>query len=214
MKKILIAFFCLGFFNVSAQESDLGNWLIYIGNKKVNEKWSIHNEIQYRNYEFAGDLEQLLLRTGVGYNLTKNSNLLLGYGFIKSENYINITDKETVNEHRIFQQLTTKQKIGIFKISHRYRFEQRFVESNFKMRLRYFLSMQIPLTKKIDKGMYLSAYNEIFINTKNQLFDRNRIYSGLGYKINKNIRIEAGYMNQLFLKGSRDQLNLISFINF
>ena len=214
MKKILIVFFCLGFFNANAQESDLGNWLIYIGNKKVNEKWSIHNEIQYRNYEFAGDLEQLLLRTGVGYNLTKNSNLLLGYGFIKSENYINITDKETVNEHRIFQQLTTKQKIGIFKISHRYRFEQRFVESDFKMRLRYFLSMQIPLTKKIDKGMYLSAYNEIFINTKNQLFDRNRIYSGLGYKINKNIRIEAGYMNQLFLKGSRDQLNLISFINF
>ncbi len=54
--------------------------------------------------------------------------------------------------------------------------------------------------------MYLSAYNEIFINTKTQLFDRNRIYSGLGYRINKNIRIEAGYMNQLFLNGSRDQL--------
>mgnify|MGYP005989803695 FL=1 len=214
MKKILVLFFCFCFFNVNAQESELGNWLIYIGNKKVNEKWSIHNEIQYRNYEFAGDLEQLLLRTGVGYNLTNNSNLLLGYGFIKSENYINTTDKETVNEHRIFQQLTTKQNIGIFKISHRYRFEQRFVESNFKMRLRYFLSMQIPLTKRTDKGMYLSAYNEIFINTTNKLFDRNRIYSGMGYRINKNIRIEAGYMNQLFLNGSRDQLNFISFINF
>ena len=82
------------------------------------------------------------------------------------------------------------------------------------MRLRYFLSAQVPLTKKTDKGLYLSAYNEIFINTKNQLFDRNRIYSGLGYRINKNIRVEAGYMNQLFLNGSRDQLNFISFINF
>ena len=139
MKKILIAICCFSFFNVNAQESDLGNWLIYIGNKKVNEKWSIHNEIQYRNYEFAGDLEQLLLRTGVGYNLDNTTNLLLGYGYIKSENYINNSHKETVNEHRIFQQLTTKQNIGIFKISHRYRFEQRFVESNFKMRLRYFL---------------------------------------------------------------------------
>ncbi len=60
----------------------------------MNEKWSIHNEIQYRNYEFAGDLEQLLLRTGVGYNLDNTTNLLLGYGYIKSENYINIQIKK------------------------------------------------------------------------------------------------------------------------
>ena len=214
MKKALLILICLSFFSVKAQDSDLGNWLIYIGNKKVNEKWNIHNEIQYRNYEFTGDLEQLLLRTGIGYNLTNTTNLLVGYGYIKSENYISATDKETINEHRIFQQLTTKQKIGILNVSHRYRFEQRFVESNFKMRLRYFLSIQVPLTKLLNKGIYLSAYNEIFINTTKQLFDRNRIYSGFGYKINKNIRIEAGYMNQLFLNGSRDQLNVISFINF
>ena len=214
MKKTLLVFFCFSFFNLNAQESGLGNWLIYIGTKKVTEKWSIHNEIQYRNYEYSGDLEQLLIRTGVGYTFNNATNFLLGYGFIKSENYINSTDKKTVNEHRIFQQLTTKQQIGILKISHRYRFEQRFIESNFKMRLRYFLSMQIPLTTKPNKGVYISAYNEVFINTTNQFFDRNRIYSGLGYQINKNIRIEAGYMNQLFLNGSRDQLNFISFINF
>ena len=45
-----------------AQESNLGNWLIYIGSKKVNEKWNIHNEVQYRNYNAIGDLEQLLLQ--------------------------------------------------------------------------------------------------------------------------------------------------------
>ena len=49
-----------------AQESNLGNWLIYIGNKKLNEKWNLHHEIQYRNYDAIGDLEQLLLRTGLG----------------------------------------------------------------------------------------------------------------------------------------------------
>jgi hypothetical protein len=39
-----------------AQESDLGNWLIYIGSKKLNSKWNLHNEIQYRNYDAIGDL--------------------------------------------------------------------------------------------------------------------------------------------------------------
>ena len=123
-----------------AQESNLGNWLIYIGSKKVNEKWNIHNEVQYRNYNAIGDLEQLLLRTGIGYNLTENNNnLLLGYGYILSENYAqNGRDKFDVNEHRIFQQFTTKQKLGKLGLSHRYRFEQRFVEDDFKMRFRYF----------------------------------------------------------------------------
>jgi len=45
-----------------AQSSDFGNWLIYIGSKKVNSKWNIHNEVQFRNYDAVGDLEQLLLR--------------------------------------------------------------------------------------------------------------------------------------------------------
>ena len=61
---------------VKAQESNLGNWLMYIGSKKINSKWNIHNEIQYRNYNGIGDLEQLLLRTGLSYNF--EDNILLG----------------------------------------------------------------------------------------------------------------------------------------
>ena len=133
-----------------SQDSNLGNWLIYIGSKKVDSTWNIHSEVQYRNYDAIGDLEQLLLRTGVGYNLTENNNnLLLGYGYILSENYIGDTDeKSSVNEHRIFQQFTTKQGVGKLKLKHRYRFEQRFVESDFKMRFRYFLSLNYPLIAK------------------------------------------------------------------
>ena len=202
----------------AAQSSDFGNWLIYIGNKKVDSKWSIHNEVQYRNYDAVGDLEQLLLRTGVGYNLSENNhNLLLGYGYILSQNYVADTQEKTdVNEHRIFQQFTSKQKIGSVSLSHRYRFEQRFVKADFKLRLRYFLAFKIPLvkTETLPSKVYLSAYNEVFLNTESTVFDRNRVYGGFGYQLNKNVRIEAGYMNQLFEKSSRDQFNLITFVNF
>ena len=201
-----------------AQESDLGNWLIYIGSKKLEGKWNLHNEIQYRNYDAIGDLEQLLLRTGIGYNLSENNNnLLLGYGFIKSENYAaNGLDKITVNEHRIFQQFTSKQKVGKLSLTHRYRFEQRFVEDDFKARFRYFLAFKLPFkgTEEAPSKCYLSAYNEIFLNTKSSVFDRNRVYGGLGYQLNKNVRLEAGYMNQFFESGGRDQINLITFVNF
>ncbi|MCK8480246.1 DUF2490 domain-containing protein [Psychroserpens algicola] len=201
-----------------AQESNLGNWLIYIGNKKLNEKWNIHNEVQYRNYDAIGDLEQLLLRTGLGYNLSENNdNILLGYGYILSENYIdNTTDKISVEEHRIFQQFTTKQNVGKVGLSHRYRFEQRFVEDDFKMRFRYFLGIKIPLQYKEDhkNPLYLSAYNEIFLNTETSVFDRNRVYGGLGYEFSKALRLELGYMNQFFETSGRDQVNIIAFVNF
>lgn len=202
----------------TAQNSDLGNWMIYIGNKKLNSKWNIHNEVQYRNYNAIGDLEQLLLRTGIGYNLTENNNnLLLGYGYILSENYIGTTDeKMSVNEHRIFQQFTTKQTFWKIKLSHRYRFEQRFVEDDFKLRFRYFLGINVPLMKKESNKntLYLSAYNEIFLNTESSVFDRNRVYGGLGYHLSNSIKLEIGYMNQFFESSGRDQINIITFVNF
>ena len=183
----------------------------------MNEKFNIHNEVQYRNYNAVGDLEQLLLRTGLGYNLTpNNNNLLLGYGFIRSENYQNLDTKLVLNEHRIYQQFITKQSFGRVIFSHRYRLEERFIADDFKMRFRYFLATNVALNHKllVPNTIYLSAYNEIFINAKNQLFDRNRIYGGLGYKVSNNLKLEIGYMNQRFFVGNRDQINLIANFKF
>lgn len=220
LKHVFFSFLILVFLTPrisTAQDSNLGNWLIYIGNKKLNNKWSIHNEVQYRNYNAVGDLEQLLLRTGLGYNITENNNILLGYGYILSENYIGETeDKVSVNEHRVFQQFTTKQKVGKIGLSHRYRFEQRFVEDDFKMRLRYFLGIKVPLQYRKDEKnpLYFSVYNEVFLNIESSVFDRNRVYAGLGYTFSKALRLELGYMNQFFETSGRDQINLIMFVNF
>jgi hypothetical protein len=199
---------------INAQDSNFGNWLIYIGNKKINSKWNIHNEIQHRNYNAIGDLEQLLLRTGLGYTFNEDkNNVLLGYGYILSENYISDTDdKLSINEHRIFQQFTSKQNIGSLILNHRYRFEQRFVEDDFKMRFRYFLGLNIPFSET--SKYYISAYNEVFLNTMSAIFDRNRVYGGIGYSLNKNLKLEAGYMNQFFETSSRDQFNLMAFVTF
>lgn len=201
-----------------AQDSDLGNWLIYIGNTKLGDRWDVHSELQYRNYDFIGDLEQLLIRTGIGYNLSEgNNNVLLGYGYIRSDNYLDGTEeKVTVNEHRIFQQFITRQKFGRFGLMHRYRFEQRWIEEDFRLRFRYFLSMTVAITKPTlqDDTLYFSAYDEIFLNSESPVFDRNRLYGGLGWRFNQHIRVEFGYMVQMLESSSRDQLNFFAFVNF
>ena len=211
MKKVLLIFLFLPLFS-SAQQSDLGNWLIYFGNKQFNEKWNLHHEIQYRNYNLIGDMEQLLIRTGIGYNIGSKSNLLFGYGYINSENYTGISNAQaTVQEHRIYQQFITKQNIGTVALQHRYRFEQRFIEGDFRTRFRYFLGINIPFK---ESNYYTSFYNEIFLNGDGNVFDRNRIYSGIGYRFNSKVRFEFGYMSQVFQGFSRDQLNFMTFYNF
>lgn len=217
MLKILYALLLLLPFQAAAQESASGNWLMYFGNQKINDRWNWHNEIQYRNYNFVGDLEQLLLRTGIGYNLSaNNNNLLLGYAYIHSEPYITGTDeKSNVNEHRFFQQFISRQQFGRVYLQHRYRIEERFIEDDFKMRFRYFLGLNLPLNKKemVSKAIYLSLYNEIFLQPKSPVFDRDRIYGAIGYVFSKNIRVEAGWMTQLLEKSHRGQFQIALFNN-
>lgn len=213
-RKIAIAIGIIGSSLISAQESDLGAWYMYFGNNKISEKFNFHNEVQYRNFNAVGDLEQLLLRTGIGYDLTENNNnVMLGYAFILSRPFVNGEKTENI-EHRIFQQYTTKQKFGRFNLQHRYRLEERFLQDDFRMRFRYQIGLSLPLNNKemLPKTLYASLYNEIFLNLDSPTFDRNRVYGALGYVINKNMKIEVGYMNQLQENKNRGQIQ-IGFYN-
>ncbi len=218
ISKITIIFFLLlTYIGLSAQSTSTGNWFFYLGNNPINKHFTFLNEVQYRNYNFAGDLQQLLLRTGLGYNLTENNNnILLGYAFIKSSNYITGNDdKSSFNEHRVFQQFITKQNFGRFSIQHRYRIEERWLPEVFKLRFRYFLSLNVALNTKTmtEHSIYLSAYNEVFLNSKTPAFDRDRLYGGIGYAFSKKMRAEIGYMSQKLDGKQRAQTVLTVFNN-
>ncbi|RNA62071.1 DUF2490 domain-containing protein [Chryseobacterium nematophagum] len=214
LRSFALIIFALGTPFYYAQKNDVGAWYMYFGNNKISNKLNFHNEIQYRNFDGIGDLEQLLVRTGIGYDLTENNNnVLLGYGFVLSQPYVNGEKKQNI-EHRVFQQFITKQKFGRFNLQHRYRLEERFLEDDFRVRFRYFLGLNIPLNGKemLPKTFYASVSNEIFLHLDSPVFDRNRVYGALGYIINKNMRIEAGYMNQIQENKNRGQIQ-IGFYN-
>nr|WP_280985192.1 DUF2490 domain-containing protein [Gillisia limnaea] len=65
-----------------------------------------------------------------------------------------------------------------------------------------------------DKTVYLSVYNETFVNTDQNYFDRNRRYGGIGYRFSSKLRSEIEVMNQTTNNVSRNQLNIINFFNF
>lgn len=215
-KKLFLTASLLSFSLGNAQKSNTGNWLMLFGNEKVDSKFNLHYEVQYRDYDMLGDLNQLLLRTGIGYNLSENNNnVLLGYAYVHSHNYDENQNIKQLDEHRIYQQFTTKQKFGRISLNHRYRIEERFLEPKLEVRFRYQIGLNIPFnnTSLVKNTWYANVYNEIFINAKKEAFDRNRVYGAIGYVVNDKLRIEGGFMNQAVKSGSRNQVQIGIYLN-
>ncbi len=66
----------------------------------------------------------------------------------------------------------------------------------------------------VKDAIYLSLYNEIFLQDRDPVFNRDRIYGALGYVLNPYQSIEAGYMLQILPSGHRGQLQLGLFNNY
>lgn len=207
-------------------ESQTGAWYMYFYNHQFkNSQFGIQGDFQYRDWQFLGDQEQLLLRSGLTFT-PKDSDVMftLGYANITSGQFGD-SDENSI-ENRIYQEALFGQKIGSrFLLTHRFRYEQRFVESqDFRTRYRYNLFISVPFNSKTlsPKTIYGAAYNEIFINgersigneNKVELFDRNRTYLGLGYVLNSGIRFQFGWMRQISDNINKPQLQFSMHHNF
>ena len=201
-------------------EDKTGAWYMYFFNTKFDEsRWGLQGDLQYRNWDLGGDLEQLLIRGGL--TLTPQSGdalFTLGYANITSGEYGPRDD--TSGEDRIYQEALLPQKIGsrVF-LRHRFRYEQRWVDDqDFRTRFRYALFMDVPLNgKDLRAGaLYLAMYNEIFINGERdigddrsvEIFDRNRLYVALGYSLTDTLRVQGGYMHQYSDSVKKGQIQL------
>jgi len=181
-----------------ALAQDIGSWWMYYGLNRVNDNWSVWTEAQYRSHDNGANIEQLLLRTAINYHISKNSMLGLGYGYISSYEFETDFKNPTSEEGRIFEQYIHKHMLPHFLFEHRFRVEQRLLQGNYKNRLRYRLFLTVPLTKKYmeEKTFFLGIYNEIFLNTVDPIFDRNRFYAALGYQFDELVNLQLGMMNQ------------------
>ena len=131
-----------------------------------------------------------------------------GYAFIPTQtDFDEGWGNNMVTENRIWEQFILRNSIGNIKIRHRYRLEQRWIKSQFQLnqinpvqnityknRARYMLSLKIPLSKNKDFPLFLSIYDEIFLNISNSPFNQNRLYGAIGYQMNDNTNIQLGYL--------------------
>ena len=223
----IVAFVSISSLNAQVDENQTGAWYMYFYNHQFkNSQFGIQGDFQYRDYQFLGDTEQLLLRSGLTFT-PKESGIMFTLGVANITTGQFGDSNETSNENRIYQEALLTQKVGSrFFITHRFRFEQRFVEAqDFRTRYRYNLFINVPFNSKslaTPKTLYGAFYNELFMNGERnigdnrnvELFDRNRNYLGLGYVLNPKIRFQVGWMNQTTNAWSKGQLQFSMHHNF
>ena len=208
--------------NTRINEKNNIGWYNFNTTFKLNSRFGIHTEYQWRRIEYIKNWQQSLLRLGVNYQLNQSILLRTGYAWIETFPYgatpINGFGKD-FTEHRTFEMVTLNNKVSIVDFSHRFMLEQRWIgkytnanldtedQFIFSNRFRYMFRMQLPLQGKtiIEKTPYVAIYDELFVgfgeNVNENIFDQNRFGLLLGYKFNNNLRMEAGYLNQTLQLG-------------
>ncbi len=192
---------------------------MFFNQTRLAERFSLHTDIQYRSYEIAPNLEQLLMRGGVNFHLQGNAMVTAGYARIINYAF----DKEVSpgslsSENRIWQQFFMRNSVGRVSFEHRYRLEQRWINGNpdlYLDRFRYFLRATVPIGKsKVEANtFFLSVYDELFIHLTDTPFDRNRLYGALGYQITPLVNVQLGYMAQTVGTTTKSYLQAALFYN-
>jgi hypothetical protein len=185
------------------------------------------------------NLNQHIFRPWLHYQLNPSIRFsFLPIGWIGSNRFKDGVPSAFFSELRISPQITLTQHLGRLRIDHRLRYEFRWIGQNQsvenksfiyggdfssttqKERFRYQLKAILLLGKEKmeDKTWYCQASNELFVNIGEQvantnLLDQNRVLIGLGYRINKNFSVEAGYMQQAIFRFTNSSKNNVDLNN-
>jgi len=202
MKKILALSLLLAVSSSTRANDDWGMWFSNTFQTDFGgSKYLAFLELQPRFKNDNSDFSQLIIRPFVGYKVTKELQLWLGYAW-QGE----YSDKSSVKfdnaTHDVIEQLQWIHNVSPeLNFQYRFRLEQRFfadADLAHRMRHRFRFQYSIP-----DSKLFVVAFDELFIyfNSLNSSLrehavqpgiNQNRSYVGVGYKITPHINVDTG----------------------
>ncbi|MEQ1745108.1 MAG: DUF2490 domain-containing protein [Saprospiraceae bacterium] len=196
-------------------------WFMYFGSHKFSPRWGVHLEAQLRRSDWVASPQQVLFRTGLNYHFSPQVFATMGYCFVETYPYGDQPVKAAFPEHRLWEQMQIKSQAGRLEWVNRLRMEQRFVQlpaldsatgayslgdAVYTNRMRILNRVSVPFRGNSieDKSLYATVYDEVMVNFgKNvgaNIFDQNRLYVAIGYRLPKIGRLEMGYLYQTIFK--------------
>jgi hypothetical protein len=198
----------------AAAEDDGNVWLGQFATINATDKVYVRLEAQERFTNDAERLGQLLLRSLVGYRITKDVNIGAGYAFVLTDP----VGPVELNEHRFYQELNGRllSTEGGVTLDSRTRLEQRTFEEreDTQWRLRQFVQLRVP----VSGNNKIVAYTEPFIDLDEGSVQRGglsiwRNFVGVSVPLAKGIEVVPGYLNQHVFRDGRDRSDHTANIN-
>lgn len=178
-------------------------------------------EVNPRFGDDVSQLDQLILRTAVGYKLNDRWSVWQGYAW--NTVYYSANDQPNfTGENRIYQQLVYKDKFSFLetfpfvKIMSRSRMEERWIDhtSDTALRARTMLRVDVPLP--MIPGWSFVTFDEIFVNLNGVSggpeagFDQNRFFIGVNHEFMKQFNVDLGYQMQIINTRKDEMVNQIN----
>lgn len=201
-------------FSQETGENQLGTWYIYYGTHTISDKLSAYTELQCNLYEVASNFEQFWAITALNYHLSESAETSIGYGYFNQDTSFQDTPGEqNTTENRLFEQLALSSVLGKFNFQNRYRIEHRFIEKPNERVTEHRVRGRLQVTFPLNDRWFLNAFDEVFINLQEPLFNQNRLYGALGFKVCDRMKLQAGFMKIHQTGKSWDRLQLVVNIN-
>lgn len=216
--------------NINGQTVTPGNvntWGLLLNRFYLSEKLNITNELHERTGDFLKDQATFIFRPSVDYEIHDDVELSIGYSFVRSWPYSPYSQPIPKNEHNIWEQVFLSSRMGKVNIQHRFRFEHRFIDNivvrypninplaevdgtTFANRFRYRIIVSFDLFK-LNQGkhtIFFNGFDELWINQADNLlpqsYARNWIYTGIGYRFDKDLNIQLAHMHQYDANGANN----------
>ncbi|MCB0698852.1 MAG: DUF2490 domain-containing protein [Chitinophagales bacterium] len=223
MKKTLITLMLLiSATTMFAQKLNvIGNtnsWFLLMNRFYLSDKFTVSNELHERTGKLFEDQATFIFRPSIDYSLNENVEFSVGYSYVRSTPYDPYPLVIPTDENNIWEQVLLKFETKGVSIQNRIRFEHRFVDkivvrnpntdpvydiggtdySN-RFRFRFVVSFDI-LKFNNGQSLFFNGFDEAWLNQHNDLmpsaFARNWIYTGLGYKFNKDLNLQLAHVHQ------------------
>ena len=160
-------------------------------------KWIVMNQSRTRDDSPKGSrFSENLLFSQVGYQMTNNASLWVGY----VHNWLHPLNRSAFQENRPYEDFLWKQKFDDITFMARTRLEQRINQTTGDTghRARQFFQISHPLPIE---NLSLYVGDEVFFYLNKTSFGKhgfteNRVFSGLSYNFNKMVGFDLGYMGQ------------------
>lgn len=187
----------------------LATWLVVSAESPVTERTSLWFDGNWRRMGLGAEPQQLLLRPGVLVTLAPGLRAGAGYTYVATAPYGELPTDAPLREHRLWQQLVLSHAVGPVALTHRYRWEQRWIASapdgepgafGYQQRARYMVRAQTPVARRASTAPVLGYLQEELLmpvghSGASGRLTQNRLMAGIGLPLRTGQRLDVGYMH-------------------